>query len=109
MSLEGHLDVTTNGDAEFSFTVTNGDTEPVELTFRSGLIVDFAVFDNSEEIWRWSDGQMFTQALVTETLAPGESFVESGTWTDPPPGTYTVRASLNAVDTDLEASTEFGV
>ena len=110
MSLEGRLDVTVRDRAvEFSFVVTNASTEPVELSFRSGFVADIAAFADGSEVWRWSDGRMFTQALGTETLEPGESFVHAATWDDPRPGEYTAVATLQATNHDVEAAVEFSV
>lgn len=107
MSLEGRLGVTTAGGVEFAFTVTNASPEAVTLSFPSGQVVDVAVLDDGKELWRWSDDRVFTQAIGSETLEPGESFVASVTWEDPRPGTYTAVASLAAENYELEARTEF--
>ena len=97
MTLDSHLDVAVTETAvEFTFTVTNGDTEPVDLEFPSGKAADIAVYEDDRECWRWSDGKLFTQAIETESLAPGESFVQEGVWQDPPPGEYTAEARLEA-------------
>lgn len=109
MSFEGDLDVTADDGIEFTLTVTNIDSESRRLEFRSGQIADFAVFDGDEEVWRWSDGRMFTQALQAETLEPGESLVQTGTWSNPASGTYVIVATLEASNADIEARTEFEV
>ena len=97
MALDSHLDVAVTETAvTFTFTVTNADTEPVDLEFPSGMVTDIAVYTGDRECWRWSDGKLFTQAIETETLAPGESFVQEGTWQDPPPGEYIAEAWLEA-------------
>ena len=102
MSLDGHLEVTVVGDrVEFAFTVTNASTEPIDLEFRSGKVADVAVYDDGVEIWRWSEDRMFTQALDTETLAPGESFRHEATWENPPPGEYTAEAVLDTTNIAL--------
>jgi hypothetical protein len=102
MSLDGHLAVdVTDGVVEFAFTVENNGTDPIDLEFRTGKIVDVAVYDDSVECWRWSEGRMFTQAIQTETIDPGASIDRELTWGDPESGTYTAVASLEAVDTSL--------
>lgn len=109
MTLAGHLDVVVNDAAvEFTFTVTNTGTEPVDLVFRSGKRADFVV-DADGEIWRWSDGRMFTQAVQTRTLMDGESITQTAFWENPPPGDYTVTAELAATDVELTRRTEFAV
>ena len=94
---------------EFALTVTNADTEPVDVTYRSGLHADFAVREDDREVWRWSDGRMFTQAIETETLAPGESVRYAARWENPSPGEYAAVASLEATDADVAARAEFVV
>ncbi|MEF8887133.1 MAG: BsuPI-related putative proteinase inhibitor [Haloarculaceae archaeon] len=110
MSLDGHLDVAVGGDTvEFTFTVTNVDTEPVDLSFRSGKVADVAVYADGAEVWRWSEGRMFTQALDAETLAPGDSFRHGATWPDPQPGEYVAEATLDATNVALSERASFEV
>lgn len=63
----------------FVLRVTNAGSAPVELHFVSGQTHDFLVRDGERELWRWSAGMGFIQALRSETLAPGETrdFAES--------------------------------
>jgi hypothetical protein len=113
VSLDAHLDVAPTPDAvEFTCTVENAGVESVDLEFRNGMTADVAVFPESETdeaVWRWSDGRMFTQALRTVTLAPGESLTEALTWPDPSPGSYTAEASLAAADVEAVARATFDV
>jgi hypothetical protein len=120
MTLDARLDVSVDGDVSFTLTVTNPTTEHVELTFRDGQTADVVVrADDSgagagdgelhDIVWRWSDGRMFTQAIRTETLAPGEQAREEMTWEDPIPGSYTAVATLEANDASAHAENEFEV
>lgn len=110
MSLEGSLTIDVSPDAvSFEFTVVNGGTDPVELTFRSGKIADIAVYADGGPVWRWSDGRMFTQALRTDSLAPGESFTHAAEWVDPEPGEYTAEATLEATNHELPTRRAFVV
>jgi len=109
MTLESSVTATPDDDrVVFEYTVENVGDAPEEVTFRSGLSADFAVVDGDDEIWRASDGQMFTQALRTETVDAGDSETFSESWDDPEPGEYTVVATLNA-GADAEARAEFSV
>ena len=109
MTLDGHLDVSvTDAAVEFTLTVRNTGAEPVELEFRSSKTADFAV-DSAAEIWRWSDERMFAQAVRVETIAPDESVSQTASWENPPPGDYTVTATLAATDTALARRAEFTV
>jgi len=67
----------------FVLQVTNAGTEPVDLHFRSGQSYDFVVMDGERTVWRWSDDQMFTQALRREVLAPGATLRFEESWRPP--------------------------
>lgn len=88
---------------ELTLDVVNEGTEPVELTFRSGRRADFVALDDGKEVWRWSEGRMFTQALDEATLQPGESVSFDGSWDDPDPGEYLVRGTLASVTHEASA------
>lgn len=110
MPLDGHLDVTVSDDSvQFTFTVTNAGTEQIEMAFPSGKIADIAVSKSGQEVWRWSAGRMFTQAIETVMLAPGESFTREMDWENPQPGDYTATASLEASDHSLVERTAFDI
>jgi len=47
---------------------------------------------------------MFTQALGSETVAPGESVAYEVTWRDPPAGTYRVVGEATATHRDIRAA-----
>lgn len=99
MELNAALDVRPADDSvTFRLTVTNGGTDPVELTFNSGQTAEFVVAADETVVWRWSEGQLFTQQRRTLTLDPGESLSTEGTWSDPQTGEYAVEASLVAAE-----------
>ena len=60
--------------------VTNVSGAPLALVFGSGQTYDFSVGDGARELWRWSAGRGFTQAIRQETLAPGETRTWSESW-----------------------------
>jgi hypothetical protein len=99
------------GDAEVEFVlaVTNTGDEAQTLEFRSGRSAEFTVSDDGEVVWRSSDGMMFTQAMRSERLEPGETLTEAATWTEPEPGDYTVEATLDATDIDVTVEESFAV
>jgi hypothetical protein len=110
MTLQSSVTATVESDRVlFEYTVENVGDDAEEVTFRSGLRADFAVLDDGEEVWRASDGRMFTQALETVTLDAGSSETFPGAWEDPSPGDYTVVATLNATGANAEARTDFSV
>lgn len=110
MSLQGTLDATVNGDVEFRFEVTNTSSEPVELRFRSGKRAEISVTDTQtgEEVWRWGEGRMFTQAISTVEIESNGAFDRTFTWSDPPVGSYEVTAELEAHQS-ASATTTFTV
>lgn len=109
MPLDCSLTATVAEDrVRFTYAVTNGDSEPVELTFRDAGKADVAVRDGDREVWRWSDGRMFAQVVETVELAPGEAFEVVLEWADPASGSYEAVAELRARDS-CEARTTFSV
>ncbi|MBI1897984.1 MAG: hypothetical protein HYS04_15850, partial [Acidobacteria bacterium] len=53
--------------------VRNSTGHPVQLNFPTGQSFDFVIRNEAGDIvQRWSEGKFFTQALRSETLAPGE-------------------------------------
>lgn len=107
-----------DGDAgvDLALTVRNEGDDPVTLRFRTGQRADFAAYrvdDKTEDsealadrdpVWRHGTGRMFTQALGTETIEPGESATYEGTWREPPPGVYLILGTLTAEEHDAEAT-----
>lgn len=110
MSLTADLTVATRPNAvAFTFTVHNEGDERVELTFPSGKVADVVVREDGEAVWRWSEGRMFTQALETRTIAPGDDLSREFTWEDPRPGEFTAEATLEAADALLSAGGRFSL
>ena len=107
--LEPRLEVTVGDGVRFRFVVVNAGDTPVDLTFRDACRADFAVFEDGEEIWRYSDGRAFAQALSTADLQPGESATFEQSWPDPEPGDYTAEATLRVLEDEVVARTPFSV
>lgn len=60
----------------WSLTVRNQGGEAVTLTFPSGKRGDVVLEgDRNEEVYRWSDGRFFTEAVVRERLGPDQEVV----------------------------------
>ncbi len=83
---------TSGNTVHFTLQISNTGSIPVPLEFTSGQSFDFAVLQAGREVWRWSADQMFTQALRSETLAPGATRSYEATWS-PPAG---MRGELTA-------------
>ncbi len=84
--------------------VENIGAQAQTLRFSSGQQYDFIVSRDDREVWRWSEGRFFTQALTQFTLAPGAERTFSQTWpqTDSQgrqvgSGEYNVRAVLTTM------------
>lgn len=98
---------TTEG-VELQLTAGNEGDDAVTLSFRDAQRAEFVATDD-QEVWRWSDGRMFTMATGSETLEPGEDVSIDATWPDPPSGEYEVRAWLTAEDADAAAEASVAV
>jgi len=99
------LDATLTADvdaaaAEFTLAVTNTGSTPVTLQFPSSRVAEFVVVGDTV-VWRSSNSQFVTQALWNEEVGPGETLTETATWARPISGSYTVEATLDAVDIDI--------
>lgn len=110
MTLVGSLEVSVDADAvTFAFTVRNGGSAPQPLEFRSGKTADVVLRRDGEQVWQWSEGRMFSQALGHEELAPGESTTYHLDWNDPERGEFEATASLAAENVEVDAATSFVV
>jgi hypothetical protein len=81
---------------EFSLEMRNAGSL-TEVRFPTGHTHDFVVLDERDrEVWRWSEGRLFTHALQTRQLKRGGALRYNATWDTAAPGRYRVVASLNA-------------
>ncbi|MFG6120401.1 BsuPI-related putative proteinase inhibitor [Thalassobacillus sp. B23F22_16] len=87
-----------NNKVHFQFSLENQGDEAYELGFTSGQKYEIVVKnDADEEVYRFSEGQMFTQALETKTLEPGDSLSFEEVWLDGvEPGDYNAAISIEA-------------
>jgi len=99
-------------DAEklrFSLNVKNNTTKMLELRFPDGQTHDFVVKDFAgKEIWRWSEGRMFTSAMRSETLkGKGETMFEESWDTQGQHGSFTAVAILRSNNFPIETRVQF--
>ncbi|MGH7651317.1 MAG: BsuPI-related putative proteinase inhibitor [Gemmatimonadaceae bacterium] len=99
-------------DAEklrFSLHVTNNTSKMLELRFPDGQTHDFVVKDfTGKEIWRWSEGRMFTSAMRNETLkAKGQTVFEESWNPKGQHGEFTAVAVLRSNNFPVETSVQF--
>lgn len=101
--------VDTSEGVQLTLHVTNFSSKGVELTFPSGQTHDFAILDaGGREVWRWSEGRMFTQALQTRQLGKGETVSYEDEWNvDLPSGRYIAVAMLTSDNHPVESRVEF--
>lgn len=114
LAAQGALEVSLSADrtaypvgtpVTLTFTVRNRGDAPLTLAFPSGQMFDLVIGppDSPAVVWRWSQGQFFTQALTSRTLAPGEALTLTATWDQRnqaglqvPTGVYAATAVLLA-------------
>lgn len=102
--MRGELQVRAGAPMQFVLRVTNTGRKQTELRFPDGQTHEFVVRDAAErEVWRWSAGRMFTQALRTRAIDGGETveFAERVSAVMPA-GQYTVTAQLRSDNHPLE-------
>lgn len=107
------LGVTNEGASlRLALQVVNRGKKSVELTFPSGQTHDFVVLDSlGREVWRWSQGRLFTQALQNKLLSRGESLSMSETWQAPAlkAGRYTAIAVLKSENYPVTERVQFAI
>lgn len=112
--LSAELYVRVNGsEYTFALHIVNNSKKDVELTFPTGQTHEFIVVDSiGREMWRWSEGRMFTQTLRNKLLDRGESLeLEETMKRDKPlpPGRYVARALLTSRNHPITRAAEFTV
>lgn len=93
----------------FSLNVRNNTGKMLELRFPDGQTHDFVVKDFAgKEIWRWSEGRMFTQAVRNTLLGANETVTYEETWN---PGTrtgdFTAVARLESNNHPMQQRADF--
>ncbi len=93
----------------FTLNVKNNTAKMLELRFPDGQTHDFVVKDFSgKEIWRWSDGRMFTSAMRSETIkGKGETSFEESWETKGQHGSFTAVAILRSNNFPVESTVQF--
>ncbi|GEN45671.1 BsuPI-related putative proteinase inhibitor [Alkalibacillus haloalkaliphilus] len=66
---------------KFNMKLTHEGNEDLTLSFSSGQKFEIVVTDpNGEEVYRFSEGMMFTQAIETSELSPGDEMDFQDSW-----------------------------
>jgi len=93
----------------FSLRVTNNTPKMLELRFPDGQTHDFVVKDFAgKEVWRWSEGRMFTSAMRSETIkGKGETTFEESWNPKGQHGAFTAVALLRSNNFPVETTVQF--
>jgi hypothetical protein len=88
--------------------VRNPTDAAITLRFPTGQRYDFVIESPAGvEVWRWSTGRMFAQALGQQAVPTGWELNYNETYGGRlAPGTYRVRGFLTTTDEQLEARAE---
>jgi hypothetical protein len=109
-TIAASLDVRVGEDVKFNFHVTNSSAKRVELRFPSGQTHEVVVLDpQGREVWRWSEGRMFTQSMQNKVLGASDTLTFSETWRPARGGSYTAVASLLSETYPTEQRTSFSL
>lgn len=104
------LDINVDDEVRFAFHVANEGSKKVEVLFADGRTHDVVVLDSiGREVWRWSDGRLFTQAVQTKVLRASDRLAFEESWEDARPGTYTAIATLASSNFPVEQRVAFTV
>lgn len=105
------LSVHVGDGVKFTLGVTNTTNRMVELRFPNGFTHDFYVVDASgKEVWRWSDGRMFTQGMQTKLVKSKDEASFSNEWRPMNlRGHFTAVAVLKSANHPIEEKVEFAL
>src|ERR1700682_242674 len=94
---------------KFSLRVTNNTSKMLELRFTDGQTHDFVVKDFAgKEVWKWSEGRMFTSAMRSETLkGKGQTTFEESWSPKGMHGSFTAVAMLRSNNFPIETTVQF--
>jgi hypothetical protein len=96
------LGIATNEPVIWPIDLTNLTDKDLTLVFSDGQRIEITLSDGSGEVYRWSDGVFFTQAIEEFDLPAGATFpwVVRGEPTGLSPGTYTAKAWVTAPEAE---------
>lgn len=102
------LDVIVDDDVRFAFEVMNAGKKKLEVNFADGRTHDVVVLDSlGREVWRWSEGRLFTQTMQNRVLRTSDMLRYEEAWSAPAPGRYVAVATLVSDNFPIQKSAEF--
>jgi hypothetical protein len=108
--LSPSFDVDVADGVRFEFSVVNEGKKKLELNFNDGRTHDVVVLDSlGKEVWRWSKGRIFTQAMQNKVLRTSDSLTYEESWKDAMPGRYVAVATLSSANFPVTQRVEFEV
>lgn len=111
--IESALDVQvadSHDAVRFAFHVSNAGSAKVEMHFTSGQTHDLFVLDTlGHEVWRWSNGRLFTQLIQNKILRTDDTLRYGERWANAPRGRYVAVARLASANYPIEQRTPFVV
>ncbi len=109
-TLVSTLDVKVKNGVALVFKVMNAGQKRIEVNFPSGKTHEVVVLDSlGREVYRWSNGRMFTQSLQNRVLHASDTLDYDAVWRDAPAGRYTAIATLASQNFPVQQKTEFVV
>ncbi len=108
--LASSMDVQVSDEVRIAFEVQNAGRKKLELKFPNGRTHDVVVLDSiGREVWRWSEGRMFTQAVQNRVLRTSDALRYEEEWASPAPGRYVAVATLASTNHPVTQRVEFVV
>jgi hypothetical protein len=110
-ALASSFAVNVKNGVQFKLDVRNNTKKMVELRFPNGMTHDFVVYDDTgKEVWRWSDGRMFTQSMQNKLVKSNDSAVFADEWSGRNAhGKFTAVAILPSENHPVEERVEFAL
>ncbi len=101
--------VAVGSTVKLALHVTNLATHTVEVNFPSGQTHEFIILDSAgAEVWRWSTGKMFTQALQNRNVDANATLSFNEQWkAEGRHGKYTALATLKSSNHPVEKRVDF--
>ena len=109
-ALVSTLNVVVKNGVAMAFKVVNSGAKRLEVNFPSGKTHEVVVLDSlGREVYRWSEGRMFTQSLQNRVLHASDTLDYDAVWRNAPAGLYTAIATLSSQNFPMEQKTAFVV